>query len=64
VGIELLLSSRQAERGLFDRDYIRLLFDQHRRGTQNHHYRLWALVVFELWCRTFLDADGSAPISI
>lgn len=63
-GIELLLSSRLTERDLFDPSYIRLLFDQHRSGSQNHHYRLWALVCFELWCRTFLDTDGSAPVSI
>lgn len=64
LGIELLLSQRHSERRLFDKKYLRLLFDQHRSGSQNHHYRLWALVVFELWCRTFLDADGSDPISI
>jgi len=63
-GCELLLSRRLAERNLFDQDYIRLLFDQHRRRTQNHHYRLWALLCFELWCRTFLDGDGSGPISV
>jgi len=64
LGCELLLSHRLAERNLFDTDYIRLLFDQHRRGSQNHHYRLWALVCFELWCRTFLDSDGSGPVAI
>jgi len=62
--VELLLSRRLAERGLFDRDYIMLLLDQHRKATQNHHHRLWALVCFELWCRTFLDGDGSGPVSV
>jgi asparagine synthase (glutamine-hydrolysing) len=61
---ELLLSRRLAERHLFDQNYIRLMLDQHRRKTQNHHHRLWALMCFELWCRTFLDADGAGPISV
>jgi len=64
VATELLLTRRLAERQMFDQKYIRLLFDQHRRGSQNHHYRLWALICFELWCRTFLDSDGSGPIGI
>jgi asparagine synthase (glutamine-hydrolysing) len=64
LGMELLLGRRFAERDLFDPKYIQLLFRQHRAGKQNHHYRLWALVCFELWCRTFLDADGSAPIAM
>ncbi|MCX8035661.1 MAG: asparagine synthase (glutamine-hydrolyzing) [Candidatus Sumerlaeia bacterium] len=62
LATELLLSRRLGERTLFDPKYIRLLLDQHARGTQNHHYRLWALMCFELWCRTFLDSDGSAPL--
>jgi len=63
-GKQILLSEEAARRDLFDPRYMRLLLDQHKRGAQNHHYRLWALVCFELWCRTYLDADAAGPISL
>ncbi len=40
--------------GLFRREGIRALLDEHRRGVVDHRKRLWSLMVFELWRREHL----------
>jgi asparagine synthase (glutamine-hydrolysing) len=52
---DYLLGERARSRGFFDQEYVRRIFDQHMRGAQNHHHRLWTLLMFEAWARTFLD---------
>jgi asparagine synthase (glutamine-hydrolysing) len=53
---EELLFSRQAQsRGFFDYAYVRRMMDQHISGRQDHAARIWALMVLEAWCRTFID---------
>jgi asparagine synthase (glutamine-hydrolysing) len=58
---EYLLGSRALERGLFQPEAVRSLVRRHCDGGENHSERLWALVTFEMWQRTFLDGD--APTS-
>jgi asparagine synthase (glutamine-hydrolysing) len=53
---EYVLSERTASRGLFDSSYVRQLVAEHNAGT-NHNERLWALVNFEIWQRTFIDGE-------
>jgi asparagine synthase (glutamine-hydrolysing) len=53
---ELLLSERCRQRGIFDIDYIERLIDLHESG-RPLDTKLWTLLSFELWCRSFLDAD-------
>jgi hypothetical protein len=31
------------------------LFDAHLEGSRDHSARLWALMLFELWCRNWWD---------
>lgn len=52
---EMLLGARARGRGLFDPRYVRRLVDHHMTGRQNNQYRLWTLIMFEAWARTFLD---------
>lgn len=54
---DYLLGERARNRGYFDMDYVRMLIEQHMAGRRSHHQRLWALLVFEAWCRTFLDRE-------
>jgi asparagine synthase (glutamine-hydrolysing) len=44
------------DRGLFRPEAIRALVDEHVSGRREHSYRLWALLVLELWFRTHIDA--------
>ncbi len=52
-----VLGPRACERGIFNREFVRKLVDEHIAGV-NHDERLWALVNFEIWQRRFLDGDS------
>jgi asparagine synthase (glutamine-hydrolysing) len=58
----LLLSPRCAEREIFNPTYFKNLLGWHRRG-RPLDFELWTLIVFELWCRTFLDARSDIRTS-
>ena len=50
--MQVLLSPEQVkERGFFDPATVAGWQLEHLAGQQNHSHRLWALMVFEIWCR-------------
>jgi asparagine synthase (glutamine-hydrolysing) len=55
---DLLLSRRALERGFFRSEIVRRYLDDHQSGRFDHSHRLWALVILELWCREWLDAES------
>jgi asparagine synthase (glutamine-hydrolysing) len=59
---DTLLAQGARERGLFRPDYVRFLLDEHCRNTRDHHPRLWALLMLELWFRMWIDAPAEAEI--
>jgi asparagine synthase (glutamine-hydrolysing) len=46
------------ERGYFRPEVVRSIVDDHQSGRFDHSYRLWALLVFELWQREWIDQNG------
>lgn len=52
---ELLLSDRARQRGYLDPAFVKRLVTQHVTGQHNHSHRIWSLLMFEAWARTFLD---------
>lgn len=52
-----LLSERSLDRGRFNPDVVRRYVREHLDGTHDQHYRLWNLLILELWSRAFLDTD-------
>lgn len=52
---EVLLDPQALGRGLFREEAIRALIDDHQSGRKDNAYRLWALLMLELWFRTYLD---------
>jgi asparagine synthase (glutamine-hydrolysing) len=46
---------RTKERGLFKPDFMVSLLEEHQLGLQDYSGHLWALLMFELWCREYLD---------
>lgn len=49
------LSQKALGRGYFKPEALRRLWDEHQRGARDHGYRLWALLMLELWHRQFAD---------
>jgi asparagine synthase (glutamine-hydrolysing) len=54
-----LLSPLAMERGFFNPDAVRKTIGEHMAGRFDHAGRLWTLLVWESWCRMFLD--GASP---
>jgi asparagine synthase (glutamine-hydrolysing) len=52
---QTLLDGRTLARGLFRPEAIRGLVEDHLAGRFDHSYRLWALLVLELWQRRWMD---------
>jgi asparagine synthase (glutamine-hydrolysing) len=59
---ELLSPASLRARGLFEPREVQRLIAENERGEADHALRIWALLTLELWQRTFMDADGSAPL--
>jgi asparagine synthase (glutamine-hydrolysing) len=61
--VDLLLSERCMDRGLFDREGLASVIAAHRAGRADHGTLLFRLLSVELWFRIFVDgeADGLAP---
>jgi hypothetical protein len=54
-----LLDPRTLARGLFRPEAIKTMLDEHASGRVNHRYRLWTLLMLELWFRTYVDRPRS-----
>jgi len=53
---DLLLSPQCLQRGYFKPDSVRRILDDHQAGRTNDGYRLYALLMLELWHREYADA--------
>jgi asparagine synthase (glutamine-hydrolysing) len=62
LAYDTLLSRAAAERGLFRPSYLRRLLDEHCAFRRDHHTRLWALLVLELWFRMWIDPPAEAAL--
>lgn len=52
---QVLLDRRTLGRGLFRPEAVTALVESHVAGRADHSYRLWALLVLEMWQREWLD---------
>jgi asparagine synthase (glutamine-hydrolysing) len=59
---DILLSETATARGIFRKDYVQQLLDEHVSARTNHHTRLWALLMLELWFRMWIDQPATAEI--
>jgi asparagine synthase (glutamine-hydrolysing) len=50
-----LLDDRASRRALFDGRFVKKLVDEQIGGKRDWSYRLWALLILELWFREFID---------
>jgi len=63
---EMLLGDSAMARGWFNRTYIETLLNEHDQQRQAHEYRIWALLMLEVWARSFVDRQNplDGPILI
>jgi asparagine synthase (glutamine-hydrolysing) len=57
---DVLLSPRAQQRGYFRPARVRALLEDHVSGRVFEHFRLWNLLMLELWHREYVDQ----PVSI
>ncbi|MBI5242454.1 MAG: asparagine synthase (glutamine-hydrolyzing) [Elusimicrobia bacterium] len=48
-----VLSPEALSRGYFNREALEAIFDQHQSRRRDHGYRMWALLMLELWHRQY-----------
>jgi asparagine synthase (glutamine-hydrolysing) len=60
---EFVSGPRAVSRGLFHPAYLRRLVEEHRSGKADHGDRLWLLMNFEIWQRTFIDGESAADLA-
>jgi asparagine synthase (glutamine-hydrolysing) len=54
--LETLTSKSALDRGLFKQDYARAILAEHRWGARRHHFRIFALLMLELWFQAWIDS--------
>ena len=52
---DTLISSQSRQRGYIEPSYLNTLLDEHETGRRDHSMAVWALFMFELWHREFMD---------
>lgn len=52
---EVVLSEKALRRGLFRREAIERLIDDHVSSKRDHSHQLWTLLMLELWFQRFID---------
>ena len=60
---DLLRSPEFTSRGLFRPDYVNRIYQEHVAGS-NHQTRLWALIMLEIWFRTWIDQAPTGPLTL
>jgi asparagine synthase (glutamine-hydrolysing) len=59
---DILLSQSAKDRGVFRPWYVKALLDEHCSSAGDHHLRLWALLMLELWFQMWVDPSAETPI--
>ncbi|MBN1384052.1 MAG: asparagine synthase (glutamine-hydrolyzing) [Elusimicrobia bacterium] len=52
---ETVMSEKAVNRGYFKKESLERLFNEHVSGKRNHGYRMWALLMLELWHKVYID---------
>ncbi len=61
---DVLFDKKTLERGYFRPEAISSLWDEQQQGRFNHGYRLWSLLILELWQREWMDGRATAPTGL
>lgn len=64
LAYDTLLDTRAASRGYFRPEVVRRYLDEHISGRGHHQYRIWNLLMLELWHRTYLETPRTEISSL
>jgi asparagine synthase (glutamine-hydrolysing) len=56
-----LLSEKSLKRNYFEPGQVKRLLSEHSAGRKDHAYKIWNLLVLEIWHQVFVD--GATPIA-
>ncbi len=62
--VDTLTSQTFKDRGFVTPEFVDFMIHRHMNDIEDHGTRLWVLLCLELWCQTYIDADGTKPLSI
>ena len=62
MAYDVLLSDSATSRGIFRKDYVEGLLEDHINRRTEHHTRLFALLMLELWFRMWVDQPVEAAL--
>jgi len=54
---EVLLSDRSMKRGIIKPEALRQYVQEHTESKRDHSYKLWTLLMLELWFQRFIDQN-------
>ena len=52
---DILLDKTCIHRGYFNQTYLKQLLKEHALQQTDNSYKLWTLMMFELWAKEFID---------
>jgi asparagine synthase (glutamine-hydrolysing) len=52
---DLLSKEKIEKRGFFNYSYVKQLIDNDRAGVEDNAYRIYQLLILELWCQKYID---------
>ena len=61
---EILLGSKAISRSIFNYDEIKSLLSDHSPSKRNLSGYIWILIIFEIWCRIFIDGENYEDIKL
>jgi hypothetical protein len=62
LATDVLTSTSFRQSGLFNPDVARMILEEHCAERQNYGSLIWALMVFEIWRRSFGSAHGQSAL--
>ena len=54
---DTIFSTHFKERGIFNQKEIETLYHMNQKGIQDNSLKLWQLIVFDLWMKTFIESS-------
>jgi asparagine synthase (glutamine-hydrolysing) len=55
---DTVLTDKAINRGYFKRERLEEMYSEHVNGKRDHGYRMWALLMLEMWHKVYVDKEG------